>query len=96
MSQVQINLGNGKTAVTELDYFTRIMNGQFWDFEEVRYDRPLDYANAYAYVGVAPAGSSADAAVWCCVRRSYDLNGKCVRDQYRSDIAWTARTTGWY
>ena len=95
MSKLQTRLGYGKTAVVEMDTFTRIIKGEFWDFEEVRYDRPSAYSNSFAYVGVATQGSSILEPVWSCIRRTYDENGKVVRDQFRQNIAWSDRFTGW-
>jgi hypothetical protein len=95
MSQTILNLGNGRESVTEDSVFTRLMNGQILDTEEVRYDSPADLRGSWAYVGVALAGSSPLDAVWSCIRRSFDGNGKRYRDQFRANIAWTDRANGW-
>ncbi len=95
MSQITTNLGYGKQAIVEMDVFTRIMKGEFWDDEEVRYLRPLNYRNSFAYVGLAPSGSSVLDPVWSCVRRSYDANGKCYRDQFQSNIPWVEVENNW-
>ena len=95
MSQIQTRLDSARYQIEEQDVFTRIMRGEFWDEEEVRYDRPLNYANAAAYIGIAAAGSSVMDPVWCVVKRSYDANGKVYRDQFRSKVSWTERTNNW-
>ncbi len=96
MSILKTRLGYGKEAMVEMDTFTRIMKGEFWDFEEVRYDRPMDYKDAYAYIGVAPAGSPTTDFVWFCIRRTYNAFGKVARDQFRSNMAWDDRASNWY
>lgn len=95
MSKITTTLGYGQTSTVEYDFFTRIMKGEFWDDEEVRYDRTNNRANAFEYCGVAPAGSSPLDPVWMCVRRCYDSQGKPYRDQFRKSISWSARTEGW-
>lgn len=95
MSQIQTRLDSSRSQIEEMDVFTRIMRGEFWDEEEVRYDRPSDYRNAWAYIGVAVAGASPLDPVWSCVRRAYDANGKVYRDQFRSNVCWTERTNNW-
>ncbi len=95
MSQIQTHLGYSNYSIVEQDVFTRIMKGEFLDGEEVRYDRPIDYRAAWAYVGVAKAGASILDMVWNVIRRSYDANGKCYRDQFRANIAWSDRANGW-
>ncbi len=95
MSQIQTRLDSSHSQIEEQDVFTRIMNGEFWDEEEVRYDRPSSYCNTWAYVGLARAGSSILDPVWACVRRSYDANGKVYRDQFKANMAWSERANGW-
>ncbi len=95
MSQIQTRLDSSRSQIEEVDVFTRIMNGQFWDEEEVRYDRPSSYINTWAYVGLATSGTSVLDPVWSCVRRSYDGQGKVYRDQFRTKVAWSERANGW-
>lgn len=95
MSQIQTRLDASRSQIEEIDVFTRIMQGEFWDEEEVRYDRPASYVNTWAYVGLAAKGASVLDPVWACVRRSYNANGKVYRDQFRENIAWNERANGW-
>lgn len=95
MSIIQTRLDASRSQFEQIDIFTRIMNGEFWDEEEVRYDKPQILINGLAYVGVANAGSSVIDPVWACVRRTYDANGRSARDQFREKIAWIDRANGW-
>lgn len=94
MSQLLINLGYGKNGLIELDVFTRMLNDQIHDNEEVRLDKPMDYASGYEYMGVALKDSPIDLDVWSCIRRTWN-QGHCIRMQCRTDIAWEDRIFGW-
>lgn len=85
---------SGTISQTLLDNFGRIKNKQFKDTETVLYDIPLVPANSFAYVGVAPKGSSQSATVWNIIRTSFDANGNPSADQIALSIAWSARATG--
>jgi hypothetical protein len=95
MSQIQTRLDPSRSQIEEIDVFTRLLTGQIWDEEEVRYLRPTSYINTWAYVGVAKSGASPLDPVWSCIRRSYDGRGKIYRDQFRESIAWTDVESGW-
>ncbi len=95
MAQIQTRLDSQTSQIEQIDIFTRIMNCEFYDEEEVRYDRPDNYINTAAYIGVALAGSSILDPVWACVRRLYDGRGKVYRDQFRMKMAWNDRANGW-
>ena len=94
MSQLQTRLGYGQTGVIELDAVTRILNGQFYDNEEVRIDRPTLFDNAFEYVAVAPDGSKTSDPVWYCIRCTW-VNNRKTRLQFRENIAWDDRAQGW-
>lgn len=94
MSLLTIRLGYGKTGTVELDVFTRLLNNQLYDNEEIRVDRPVDLTADFEYVAVATAGSSPDDPVWSCIRRSW-INKHVVRIQYQSGIPWTYKELGW-
>lgn len=77
------------------DDFTRIVQGQFNNNEEVRIDRPGNYAGGFEYIAIAPTGSSTASAVWSCVRCTWS-GGHKVRMQYLENIAWDDRAiAGW-
>lgn len=82
-------------AVPVLDPFVRLRLGFIAADEEARFDSPGSYPNSFAYVGVAPAGSSVSAAVWNVMRVSYDSNGRKSREQFRAGISWESRPVGW-
>lgn len=85
---------DSKQGVIELDVFTRILKGEFYDDEEVRIERPGSYILGEEYVGLAKAGSSVFDPVWNCARCVW-VNGKKTRMQFRSNIVWEDRITGW-
>ena len=84
MSQVVTRLGYGVTGIVEADQFTRILNEQFYDDEEVRMLRN----SVYEYCGVALAGSLTSDPVWTCLRQSRDINGKVCRWQIKFNVVW--------
>lgn len=75
--------------------FGRILNEQFNDNEEVRFLKPMSYANSFEYCGVALAGSLTSDPVWTCLRCSYDNNGRKNRYQIRTGVIWDNVTQGW-
>ena len=83
-------------AVTAPNYdtFTRIMQGQYNNNEEVRFEVPTSYMNNYEYVAVAPVGSLPTEPVWSCVRCEW-VNNKKTRLQFRQSVSWIDRSIGW-
>jgi hypothetical protein len=94
MSLLQYSLGYGKSAIVETDTFTRILAGQFYDYEEVRSEKPSDYGTGYEYVATAPNGSDPSDFVWQCIRCTW-VNNKKSRLQFRENLSWTNRSQGW-
>lgn len=90
MSQLQVSLGYGKIGIIELDTFTRILNDQIYDTEEIR----KDFNGNYEYVAIALSGSNVDDSVWNCVRVTW-LNGHRIRVQFQSNISWTTKDLNW-
>jgi hypothetical protein len=90
MSLLSLPLGYGRSAIVESDVFTRMLNDQIYDNEELRMDKPSDYTSGYEYLGLALAGSSITNAVWCCIKRTWQ-NNRCIRVQYKAAIPWTDR-----
>lgn len=88
MSQLTLNLGNGKRGTVELDTFTRMLTSQIYDTEEMRMSRPISCANGFEYMAIAISNSSITDNVWSCIRRTW-LNNKCVRIQFKENIAWS-------
>ena len=76
------------------DTFTRIMQGQIENTEEMRRDAPVSFVGSFEYIGVATAGSSTGALVWDVVRVTWS-NNKKVHYQFRENIAWDDRALGW-
>ena len=76
------------------DTFTRIMQGQIENTEEMRRDAPVSFVGSFEYIGVATAGSNTGALVWDVVRVTWSGNKK-VRYQFRENIAWDDRALGW-
>ncbi len=83
-----------KQGIIELNVFTRLLEGEIYDFEEIRKDSPLDYTDGYEYVGLAPSGSSIADPVWSCIRFTWE-NSRKTRMQYKADMTWNNRTQGW-
>ena len=74
---------------------TRILTGHILDTEEVRKDTPTSFINGFEYIGLALDNSLTNTAVWSIVRISYDSRGRQTRIQYRTNMSWDDRTTGW-
>jgi hypothetical protein len=87
-------LVEGPVTTSSVDTFTRIQTEQFHDTEEVRIDKPTLYDGTFEYIGLATAGSSTASLSWNVVRVSWVLNRK-TRLQYRANISWDNRTSGW-
>lgn len=81
-----------KTPGSELN---RIMNKQFTDAEEARYDIPADLTSSSIYIGVATDGTATSAASWNIVRVYFDGNKKPSRLRIQQSISWDNRATGW-
>lgn len=94
MSLATFRLGNGKTGTIELDAFTRMLNNEIYDTEEMRLERPVGYEYGYEYMGLALSGSSPSEPVWCCIRRTW-LNKTVIRIQYKSEVIWDFKWIGW-
>ncbi len=90
MSLVSFRLGNGNTGTVEIDCFTRLLNNQIYDTEEIR---KAWYGN-YEYVCVGPLGSSIYEPVWNAIRTTW-INGKRFRVQYQPNLAYAYITDGW-
>ncbi len=90
MSLLSLNLGNGRKGTIELDTFTRMLNSQIRDNEEVRMDKPDSWLNGAEYMGVAPSGSSITDTVWACIKRTW-FNNRCIRVQFKENMAWVDR-----
>lgn len=90
MAQLETELGYGKRAIIETDTFTRLLKGEVYDDEELR----KDVSGAYEYVALAKDGSASSAAVWYCVRVTWQ-DGHKTRMQYRADIRWDQKDQGW-
>lgn len=88
MSLLSIKLGNGKEGIVEVDTFTRMLNNQIYDSEEMRLERGSDLTLSYEYMGIAPSGSSTSLPVWSCIRKTW-ANSRCTRVQYKDNIAWS-------
>lgn len=76
------------------DTFTRILQGQINDNEEIRCEKPMSYALGYEYVGLGPDGANTADPVWDVVRVEW-VSSKKTRMQYRADISWDDRAIGW-
>lgn len=76
------------------DTFTRIMQDQYNNDEEVRAFMEGSYDLGFQYIGLAPAGSLETDLVWDCVRCTW-VNKSKTRYQFRQGIAWESRTLGW-
>lgn len=85
---------DSKQGVIELETFNRILQGDIYDYEEIRMDKPTDYTNGFEYVGLAPTGSSIFDPVWSCVRCTW-VNMKKTRMQFRANMPWDLRINGW-
>lgn len=94
MSLTTFELGYGKTATVELDVFTRILNNQIYDTEEMRVEKPINYLFGYEYVAIALSGADTDKPIWACVRRTW-LDNHVTRIQYKSDVTWDFKSIGW-
>lgn len=95
MAYLGYRLGNGMYGLVESDIFPRILNEEPLDTEEMRKDTPLSLQSSYSYSGLAVAGSLTSASVWSVVRFSYDSNGAESRLQYRTNLSWDGRASGW-
>lgn len=95
MSSLIIRLGNGRWGVVGLDGAARLLNNDLLDTEEIREDTPINLINTYSYKGLATAGTATSSAVWSIVRYSFDSNGQLSRIQYRTDVVWDSRASGW-
>jgi hypothetical protein len=94
MALVLLNLGYGKAGIYEVDKFTRILDAQVYDSEEIRIERPDSYGNGFEYVAIAPVGSDTGISVWACVRCTW-VNKQKVRMQFRDNVSWDSRAVGW-
>ena len=90
MSLLTERLGYARTATVELDTFTRICKGQFYDNEEIR----KFYSGAYEYICIAPIGSAISDPVWNSVRVTW-LNNRKIRMQYQENMTYSDITNGW-
>jgi hypothetical protein len=90
MSQILVPLGYGKLNIIEVDTFTRMLNNQILDAEEVRLDKPISYQAGFEFMGVAPAGADVEEPLWCIIRRTWD-NKRAVRLQYKQNVKWSDR-----
>lgn len=81
-------------AAPNFDTFTRILQEQIKNTEEVRFDQPQTYNNTFEYIGIAPAGSLTSDFVWGIIRVSWVMNKK-IRIQFQDNVAWDNRTQGW-
>ena len=71
MTLYSIPLGYGKTGTVEVDTFTRMLNNQIYDNEEIRMEKPLTWDGTYEYMGLAPSGSLVNDPVWACIRKTW-------------------------
>ncbi|HWY35977.1 MAG TPA: hypothetical protein VNX68_15140 [Nitrosopumilaceae archaeon] len=83
------------TSVASLDAFTRLQLDYVLSTEEVRWDLPASYANAFTYKGIAPSGSPTSSPVWQVVRVSFNNIQRKTREQFQANIAWDNRANGW-
>ncbi len=74
--------------------FYRMMNNFIMDREEIRCDKPLLWDNTFEYVGLGMSDNSTSDAVWSCIRRTW-IGNRCVRIQFRINVAWDQRVLGW-
>lgn len=74
---------------------TRILRGEIYSGEEWRSDTPVQLFNSFSYMGIAKKDSNTAASIWDVIRFSYDGNGNESRKQYRTQIAWDNRASGW-
>lgn len=81
-------------TLTSNQSFTRILNGQLNDTEEMRLEKPMSYGMGFEYVGVGPNGANTADLVWNVVRCEW-IDSKKTRIQYRNNIAWDDRAIGW-
>lgn len=81
------------TAVAASE-FTRILNGQFADNEQVLRDTPnTTFANASEYIGVALATALTSDSTWNIIRVLYDANGNEYKKSIKLAVIWDNRTT---
>ena len=80
----------GNSVVVELDTFTRMLNDQILDTEEIR----KFWAGPYEYVCLAPSGSPLNEPVWCAIRVTW-INGKKTRIQFQENMTYSDITSGW-
>lgn len=76
------------------DTFTRLLQGQFYNTEEVRISRPTSFSNGSEYVGAAPTGSATSETIWKVVKCTWENYHK-TRLQYREGISWDNKEFGW-
>lgn len=83
-----------QVTVPPADTFTRILNGQILNTEELRLEKPAVYDGTFEYVGLAIAGSDIADPVWSVVRTTWVY--KCrTRIEFRSGVAWIDKHLGW-
>lgn len=74
---------------------TRILQKEFADDEEVRYEIPATLASGDIYIGVADDGTATSAELWNVVRIYFDANENPTRLRLQTAIAWDNRAVGW-
>lgn len=74
---------------------TRILQKEFADTEEVRYEVPSSLVGADIYIGVAADGTATSATDWNVVRVYFDANENPTRARIQLDISWDDRASGW-
>lgn len=72
------------------DTFTRILQNQVYETEEIRRAAPSSFVGSYEFIAFGPKGASTGASVWDCVRCTWSM-GKKVRFQYLENISWDDR-----
>lgn len=72
--------------------FTRILNGQFADNEQVLNDIPsTSFQNASQYIGVAPATALTSDSTWNIVRILHDAVGNEYKKSIKLAVVWNDR-----
>lgn len=82
-------------AASAKNNFARILAKEPLDVEEVRIDGLDNLVSGFIYTGYATEGSLTSAAVWLVVRVSMNANENPTRIQYRNNVVWDNRATGW-